>query len=150
MNTAFEIEPCSRCGGSGQHSFNGEHSRCYKCDGKNGGKALTKRGAAAKAYYVAKFQVAAETIVVGDTVSHGMGRFRVVQIERFDRNVKINGVACVIDTVALIGKTTSYQTSATSKVRRYPSEDENKIAIADALAYQETLTKAGTPRKRKA
>ncbi len=24
---------CSRCGGGGQYSFNGTHSRCYKCNG---------------------------------------------------------------------------------------------------------------------
>lgn len=24
--------PCTRCGGSGHYSFNGEHSRCYQCD----------------------------------------------------------------------------------------------------------------------
>lgn len=149
MTTAFETELCSRCGGTGKHSFNGEHSRCYKCDGKNGGKAYTKRGAAAKAYYLAKFQVPAETIQIGDTVSHGMGRFKVVEIKTFESNVKINGVAKTIANVALIGAATSYQTTVGSLVRRYPTEAENEVAIADALAYQETLTKAGTPRKTK-
>ena len=42
----FEIETCTRCGGSGQFSSCATHgTRCFKCNGA--GKSHTTRGAAA-------------------------------------------------------------------------------------------------------
>lgn len=150
MATAFETEPCTRCGGTGHYSFNGEHSRCYKCDGKNGARSLTKRGVAAKAYYLAKFRVAASDIKIGDMIETGNGqKLRVVEIETKDETVIINGETRRVKTLGLIGKSWAYYTGLSAIVRRYPTPEENDAAIADALAYQATLTKAGKPRKSK-
>jgi hypothetical protein len=46
----FETTECSRCGGTGEYSYNSlTGTRCFKC---NGGKAqLTRKGAAARAAY---------------------------------------------------------------------------------------------------
>jgi hypothetical protein len=147
MTTAFETEVCSRCGGTGHFSFNGEHSRCYKCDNKNGARAYTKRGAAAKAYYLAKFQVPAASIVAGELVSITGVKLRVKEVKNGSRTVKINGVAQERAFVELVGEKSSFQVSPDALVRRFPTEAENEAAIQDALAYQETLTKNGTPRK---
>jgi hypothetical protein len=146
--TSFETEKCSRCGGSGQHSFNGEHSRCYKCDGKNNGLALTKRGHAAKAYYLAKFQINIDQVKEGDLVSKDGYKIRVTEIVPFTRKVKINGVSSEISVVRLQGKNMGLELTPTSTVRRFPKDEENVAAIADALEYQSTLTKTGSPRKR--
>lgn len=35
---------CGRCGGSGQYSFNGSHSRCYGCDGYGHGMPKSPAG----------------------------------------------------------------------------------------------------------
>lgn len=148
MTTAFETEVCSRCGGTGRFSHNGEHDRCYKCDGKNGARAYTKRGKAAKEYYLAKFHVPASTIVPGDLVSSCRIKIRVVEIERGTRVVRINGAEKVVAVVTLKGENVSLETAHDATVRRFPTPEENAAAIADALAYQATLTKAGTPRKR--
>lgn len=148
MKTAFETEVCSRCNGTGRHSFNGEHSICYKCDGKNDGKALTKRGAAAKAYYLAKFQVAASTVVVGDLISIDATKLRVKSIEVKPQTMKINGKPVEGNAITFFAETHSIQVGECSTVRRFPSTEENEAAIADALAYQATLTKAGTVRAR--
>ena len=48
--STFEAETCGRCGGSGNYSFNQiDGTRCYGCGGS--GIKLTKRGAAARAFY---------------------------------------------------------------------------------------------------
>lgn len=49
MKIQFEIGECGRCGGSGKFSFNGEHDRCYGCNGQ--GTALTSKGKRARAAY---------------------------------------------------------------------------------------------------
>lgn len=49
MKLVFEKGECGRCDGSGRHSFNGEHDRCYKCNGT--ATALTSRGKRAMSAY---------------------------------------------------------------------------------------------------
>lgn len=61
----FHIEPCSRCGGSGNFSRCEMHgTTCFKCSGKK--LALTKAGAAAYAMYVASLSVPLGSLKVGD------------------------------------------------------------------------------------
>lgn len=152
MTTNFETESCSRCGGSGRHSFNGEHDICYKCGGKNNGMALTKRGAAAKAYYLAKFQVLATDVKVGDVIANDTTkRLTVLATSIVPSNCRYlkDGVMVDADDMVLIeGAKMSIKLGQNGTVRRLPTAEENDAAIADALKYQETLTKAGTPRKR--
>lgn len=64
----FESEPCSRCGGSGQHSFNGSHSICYKCGGAK--LTLTKAGIAARGAWLAANidEIPVADLRVGDTI----------------------------------------------------------------------------------
>lgn len=49
MRIRFEMGECGRCGGSGRFSHNGEHDRCYGCNGS--GEALTSRGKRAQSAY---------------------------------------------------------------------------------------------------
>lgn len=155
MTTAFETEVCSRCGGTGHFSFNGEHSRCYKCDNKNGARAYTKRGAAAKAYYLAKFQVPAEEIKIGDKIRDTQQRIQQLTVAKIERSVStarvwISGVEQPkfeqVTFTNEVGLSVSYRVD--SLVRRIPTAEENEAAIADALRYRETLTKEGKPRRR--
>lgn len=150
MATAFETEVCSRCGGTGQHSFNGEHSRCYKCDGKNGARAYTKRGKAAKEFYLVSTQIRADAVKVGDMiVTDFIGKFRVVSIEKGVMRARYNNENWrEIANITLSGAKNSIVVSAETMVRRVPTVEENEKLIAAALAYQETLTKEGLPRKR--
>ena len=148
MATAFETEVCSRCGGTGHYSHNGEHSRCYKCDGKNGARAYTKRGKAAKEYYLAKFQVPASSVAVGDLVSSNGIKIRVLEIKQGTRTAVINGIQKEVRVVTLTGEKNALEMAESAIIRRFPSETENEAAIKDALAYQATLTKQGKPRKR--
>lgn len=152
MTTNFETESCTRCGGTGQHSFNGEHSICYKCDGKNNGMALTKRGRAAKDYYLAKFEITAKDVKVGDIIrTNHIKQLTAVAVSVVPSNARYlkDGVMVQApDQVLIEGLKQSIKVSPDSAVRRIPTKEENDAAIQDALAYQQTLTKAGTPRKR--
>jgi len=48
QTSIFEVQTCSRCGGSGRYSYNAfTQDRCFKCGGR--GWTYTKRGAAAAA-----------------------------------------------------------------------------------------------------
>ena len=147
----FEHKTCGRCGGSGQYSYNLMHgSRCYGCNG--GGYQLTKRGAAAQKFLNQLREVPATEIKLGDVVLfdgcgvsrsvfftvdsiepdtlNGHGRFNIsghVGAERF-------GIGCVEGT----------------RIRKGFTADQKAAHKAEALAYQETLTAAGIPRKKAA
>ena len=152
--TVFETEVCSRCHGTGHYSFNGEHSRCYKCEGKNGARAFTKRGAAAKAYYESKLMVAATDVKIGDKIRDTfVKQLTVATIEQRKPTGRawVGGVELVLSDRIYFGNGNGLETSCEvdGAVRRIPTAKENETLIAEALAYQETLTKAGTVRKSK-
>lgn len=163
MTTAFETEACTRCGGTGRFSHNGEHDRCYKCDGKNGCRAYTKRGRAAKDYYLSKLYLRPDEVKVGDVIAfYGIKQLTVAKIEIMQSGSWLNPNTGDWEPIfhyvfenekglkGSIQKLKNYDDTVANSflVRRLPTPDENKAAIADALAYQATLTKAGTPRKR--
>jgi hypothetical protein len=63
----FERQTCTRCGGSGSYSWCAAYgSKCFLCAGK--GKILTKRGAAAAAYWSEIRKRRADTLKPGDVV----------------------------------------------------------------------------------
>jgi hypothetical protein len=83
MQIKFEMGECGRCGGSGKFSHNGEHDRCYGCNGS--GEGLTPRGSRAHKAYDALIQerctkfIDDPTIKVGDSIylpSNGVDRKR--------------------------------------------------------------------------
>lgn len=148
MKTRFETETCSRCHGSGRHSFC-ERFRdiCFKCGGN--GLSLTKRGKAARDYLEQISTVPVESLKIGD-------RIRV-------RSITIGGAPFeYVGTVTKIEPTTDifrfrietvhpkFGTMGTvgAKTFRIYGE-ENEARIQQALAFQETLTKAGTVKKKK-
>lgn len=164
MTTVFETEECSRCGGTGRFSHNGEHDRCYKCDGKNGCKAYTKRGAAAKAYFDSLFTMNAADVKIGDVIRFsGVKQLTVATITRKYSGIGRSGKWCrevggmvhrefeiwhfIFENAnGLKGSVQDYEGAT---VQRVPTFEQREEMIAKALAYQATLTKAGTVRKTK-
>lgn len=144
MTTAFETEPCSRCGGSGRHSYNQIHGdRCYGCHGT--GKRLTKRGRVAREMLYKYQSRRVDMIKVGNFILHSAGIYTPKKWCRVDAiapdalnpgYLKLT----IGDSGLLIGK------------GAYIRVAESKAAItADvqaAVDYQNTLTKAGKPAKR--
>jgi ribosomal protein L37E len=67
----FESETCSRCGGTGRYSFNGQHSICYKCGGAK--VTLTKAGREARAKWIMANvdEIPVADLRVGDIIRTG-------------------------------------------------------------------------------
>jgi uncharacterized protein YuzE len=131
LETVFEKEVCSRCAGTGQHSWCQMYgSRCFKCNGL--GETLTKKGAAARAYLDKISEVKASELAEGDLIVD-YGAKRVV------KSVSILDGKTVIET--------SRVTFDTSSDTLFVTYRDRASKIKEALAYQESLTKTGKPRK---
>jgi hypothetical protein len=168
--TRFERVTCSRCGGSGSYSYCQRYgSTCFKCAGKK--EVLTKRGAAAALYMNNLLSRPYAEAKVGDTircsgVTVGGGVYsywgKIVEIERgIQRGASSDPVTGEMipyehETVTFVTESkrfgrsayTMFASSLDQTVRFAASAEEKQAALAAALAYQATLTKTGTPRKR--
>ena len=152
----YEKETCGRCGGSGQYSYNQiDGSRCYGCGGS--GQRLTKRGAAAKAKADEMLDLRIEDLPEGRKARYSdflCGRrytFSRVE-EKEPQSWRIVGEKRIpMRSFDLLARQSdgSYKKVAGVgegiKVRMIPTEDDIKF-LRD---YQDNLTKAGKPRKRK-
>lgn len=158
-NTAivYERQPCGRCGGSGRYSFNQiDGDRCYGCGGT--GQKLTKRGAAAYAFASELLDVPVEeffdkhngerSAVYRDAFAGRKVTFRKLQEtertmikpgmgkpEQAHRSFKI---------VSDVERINGMGFGQGIRVRLIPTEAD----VETVMAYQESLTKAGKPRKR--
>lgn len=144
----FESETCGRCGGSGSYSYNQiDGSRCYGCNGNR--VRLTKRGAAAQAWLRKQQTVGLADLKVGDLTwqENFFGGYRAwFRVDAIDGD-KVSGSYQrkhhkVRDEIVLHGQTEFRVRPATAEERRWQQ--------MVGLAYQATLTKAGTVRKAKA
>lgn len=146
--TTFESTTCKRCGGTGKHSFNAIHKdTCYGCSGT--GRQLTKRGKAARDYLDEMRRKPASEIQVGDLV-----RFQTMTHAFFSRVEEIGedklnpGRIAIKATRASTGEAVRAIVFPTSPMTLGFSQEEKAAQVAQAIAYQATLTKSGTPRKR--
>jgi len=100
----YETAPCSRCDGSGRHSYcPGYGDRCFKCGGN--GTQLSRRGTAAlakrNAWVAENVDMTAATVQVGDKidmvdiVGNGMGGIAVtsrwVRVSEVKRELDASG-----------------------------------------------------------
>lgn len=143
----FEIKTCSRCGGTGQYSFNQMHgSRCYGCGGDK--VQYTKRGRAARDFWVASQTVDVTDVRPYDRVIDGRTKFTVASIETGFRGSRIlpDGTEEPMQFVDFVSfQKNRFGYCAGIKVRVQRAGDEDKLAAA--LAYQDSLTATGKPRK---
>lgn len=149
----FEHEPCSRCGGSGQYSYCPDYgTRCFKCAGS--GLQYTARGAMASTHFEKALTRTTLQLEVGRKVRSTQvaigGRAVYMAWAKIESIVEREGYPgnYVIALVERDGCKSSQHCYATTEWRIMPNQDEFDRAKADALAYQESLTKAGKPRKR--
>lgn len=147
----FEHEICSRCCGDGKYSFNLMHgSVCYGCSGT--GYKLTPRGRAAQSFLNQLRQIPMENFQIGELI-----RFdgtsakweKIVSIEFLNGEqagyVNRPDLQCVrikTNDSGMIG-------FVGSKYTKGFTAEEKQQQVSRALAYQETLTKTGKPRKQK-
>jgi hypothetical protein len=159
----FEIEVCSRCGGTGQHSYcQMWGSVCFKCGGSK--NVFTKRGSAAYRFYEDLLSVKASDLKVGDSFKMtgitvgGTQSYRywakIVAIEPnklFGQSLKdgvwVDNYGIQFDTEHKKFGKCLYGTYPDKIERKAATAEEKKIALEKALAYQNSLTLTGKPRK---
>jgi hypothetical protein len=156
MALAFESVECARCGGSGRHSYCQAYGdTCFGCHGR--GKVLTKRGAVAQSYLNAMRVRRADSISIGDMIRcevfNGARYFaRVSKIEPATCycDVKTNAAHIVLATISDRHGGYSRTVARDGMIRIAFSREDKREQVATAIAYQDTLTKTGTVRKRAA
>jgi len=134
----FETITCPRCHGTGEYSFNlKDGTVCYGCHGRK--YKFTPRGAAAKKYLEDKLTLKAKDVEVGMFIRIDRGRVR-INVKSIDVNeCEVNG-----NTYYTFHGKFSHTLSADMEVRRNAKDDaEMEAFVADALAYQDKLTKTG-------
>jgi hypothetical protein len=159
----LERETCSRCGGSGHHSYCSMYgSTCFKCAGRK--EVLTKRGAAASAYLRQLRSKPLAEVKVGDVVKlggvTGSGTpydvwCRVTKIEPSvsEGSSLVNGVMTPYrhETLTLTGTHKGQEhglcADPNHSIELCLSREEQVRTLELAIAYQNTLTKMGKPRK---
>jgi hypothetical protein len=130
MGLLFESSTCGRCGGTGSYSYSQAFGRtCFGCSGK--GEKLTKRGEAAQSFYHSLLRLDRDDIKIGMRIHQGRSVFTVTEID----DESVHSAKCQYK-----GKGFEFHL--------YPSGEEKKAFIFQALEYQDTLTKAGKVRKR--
>ena len=150
MSSLFESKVCTRCGGTGNFSFCLRYgSTCFKCHGA--GDVLTKRGAAAQKYLNELRTKKASDFVVGDVIKcTGVSSYwfaRITEIRK--RTPTHRGTRLTFITENKKVGTHTMHTYDDHQFRIGETAEQKTASREAALAYQATLTKAGTPRKRK-
>lgn len=151
----FECDTCSRCGGSGNYSYNQINgTRCFGCNGS--GHKLTKRGAAAQKFLDDLRSKPYEEVKVGDLIRVNMS----IMGTKYVFKTVLSVVIMPLQDMGYISETDRTKMGVRigvegldmivfpgSPCRMGFSAEEKKAQQELALAYQETLTKAGVPSK---
>lgn len=151
----LEREVCNRCGGTGSYSYCQMHgTRCFKCSGKK--EVLTKRGEAAAAYLRTLRSRKLSDLRPGDRikVNFGGGSVWTTVVQVRPGNVDTDGGVVVDGKIVAFGLVLETEASRFLGVKEDSlyevalSKEEQLETLRQAIAYQDSLTKAGKPRKR--
>ncbi len=146
--TAFETETCSRCGGSGEYSYCEMHGRtCFKCHGKT--VTLTKRAQIAHAWEQRQNLILASTVTVGMRIKALGVTLTVREIGEGCRSKSMRDGVWIENPphIALQGQTHGVHVMPDTEVQFIRSHADQVALRLRAIEYQNSLTKAGTPRK---
>lgn len=173
-STVFEHKACSRCGGSGHYSYCTMYgTTCFGCNGR--GWQYTRRGEVAAKLYSDLLMVPATEVEVGTKIRvpglpgiAGACWLLVDSIDtdhvsawRITKDEDGNEVREPLVSVLIGGRKRitgsewsednleeyGYGLPATDKVRVARSAEFKQARMAEALAFQATLTQKGEPRK---
>lgn len=157
----LERETCTRCGGSGRYSHCQMYGdTCFRCNGRK--ETLTKRGAAAMAHLIKLCSVPARELKPGDVIRDGMltaggtpydAWVKVIAVRPYDNSGShsyVNGVEQPQRTDLLeveTDKVIQCGVAPETLVRVAQTPARKRELLAQAIEYQNTLTKRGEPRK---
>lgn len=142
----IETETCSRCAGTGHHSYCQSHGTvCFKCGGAK--VVYTKKGAAAAAFLKTLRSKRAADFKVGELIYVDAGPFNkggFAEVTASEPDAYNKGYWS-------IGNSRCGMSGSPDTMYRMGLTAEQKAdTMRQALAFQATLTKKGTPRKVKA
>lgn len=152
----FETETCSRCGGCGEYSYCEMYGRtCFKCHGK--GIQLTKRAAKALAWMNEQKKIKCQDVKPGMRVKiSGVGTFTVTKSEmtpesQWGKSLQPDGSWKVCPGWDIGGEPSwaGIRAFPEYEIQNIGTKAEQIALIRQAIEYQNSLTKAGTPRKQK-
>lgn len=150
MATSFESKTCGRCGGSGRYSYNQlDGDRCYGCRGT--GLQLTKRGLAARARFLELTTAKAADVQPGWLLWDDTMGFKPKWLPVLKAGVSSSRYLKGDEWInyhAIETRRCSHGVFPDSEVRAAPDAETVNAKLAEALAYQATLTQAGKPAKR--
>ena len=153
----FEIQACTRCGGSGEYSYCESYgTKCFKCSGKK--ICFTAKGAAASAFYNESLKVPLGTLAIGDLIriehfTLGVAYFAPIteigisDSKRLMPDGTWESIGLAVTTEHPKHGQSGYHASADTMVRKGWDAATKAEKLAAAIAYQGTLTKAGTVKK---
>ena len=141
MALTFDNKTCTRCGGGGMYGPSVVYGgKCFQCSGL--GATLTKRGRAAQVYLESLRRVPAADLQPGDEVLvEGFSAGSVTVPSRWVKVVEVTPDG------AVRGEGMTWEAGC-RPLRKAWRADEKREQVQMALAYQATLTLAGTVRKR--
>lgn len=149
--TAFETETCSRCNGSGEYSYCEMYGKtCFKCHGKT--VTLTKRAQVAHAWEQRQNLVPASTVQIGQRIKALGVTITVRSIEPGSQSKSLQNGVWVENPqhISLHGQTHGVQVLPDTEVQLIQAHADQVALRLRAIEYQNSLTKAGTPRKKMA
>jgi len=120
---------------------------CFKCSGS--GKCYTKRGAVAKEYFEDLLSIEAKDLQVGQQYwANGCWRtVMALEIGPGSSGRMVDGVFVGHTMVKITTQKVNAQVFPTNKLHIRPTQEALALAKEKALAYQDSLTKLGKPRK---
>jgi hypothetical protein len=123
MEIKFERETCSRCGGSGRHSYCSAYgSVCFKCNGK--GVVLSRKGKKQFAKYMSLMKKPVDVVKVGDYV-RDFGKWKQITAIEQDPN-KENSLYVICNGLCIC-------TSKDSTIESVKSEEERQEFLRTAI-----------------
>lgn len=158
----FDHETCTRCCGTGSFSYCQSYgTTCFKCHGN--GVTLTKKGAAANAWFHAKKKKVAAEVKVGEWMvvegCPGFSKNEVVKVtfagfkETGNKYMGKDGEwkdYFIVEGVNAKGETHGVHTFENAEVTMAFGKAETLALKLEAKAFEATLTKAGTVAKKAA
>lgn len=155
----FETKTCSRCGGTGKFSYNLMHGdMCYGCRGT--GIQYTKRGKIARTFYEDSLKIPASELKVGMGIKEDSGykNFSLIEIIDFGTDKELGEKYNTCYYVGPMGdKQMIYVQTQRTKAKFTPetlvrvmhTDEEKRIKLEAAKAFQDSLNANGTVSKRK-
>lgn len=143
----FERETCSRCHGCGEHSYCEMYGRtCFKCAGS--GQMLTKRATVARLWMNSQNLITARDVTLGMRIKAFGMTITVRSIKSADRGSSLRDGIMVknSDGLEIRGQSHGLVCDLDTEVQVIRSREDQIELLTRAIAYQNSLTKAGKPR----